>query len=269
MTAPTTAELAPTAATRSPAPTWSSCGSTRSATRTWPARWRAGGGRSIVTCRPAWEGGQFDGSEEERRAILREALALGAEYVDVEWRARLRRPDRADGGRRIVLSTHDFDGVPADLAERARAMRATGAEVVKIAGDDDAPERLPAAARPGRADAAAERPGADRHGRVRPGDARAAGAVRLALDLRRRADARSGSSARRRCSSEYRFRSITTATDVYGLVGSPVAHSVSPAMHNAAFRAAGIDAVYLPLPAADADDFVTFARAHRRAAARA
>ena len=32
-------------------------------------------------------------------------------------------------------------------------------------------------------------------------------------------------------------------------------------MHNAAFRAAGIDAVYLPLPAADADDFVAFARA--------
>jgi shikimate dehydrogenase len=32
-------------------------------------------------------------------------------------------------------------------------------------------------------------------------------------------------------------------------------------MHNAAFRAADVDAVYLPLPAADADDFVTFARA--------
>jgi shikimate dehydrogenase len=32
-------------------------------------------------------------------------------------------------------------------------------------------------------------------------------------------------------------------------------------MHNAAFTAAGIDAVYLPLPAADADDFVEFARA--------
>ena len=47
------------------------------------------------------------------------------------------------------------------------------------------------------------------------------------------------------------------------VVGSPVAHSVSPAMHNAAFRAAAIDAVYLPLPAADVDDFVTFARALR------
>ncbi len=32
-----------------------------------------------------------------------------------------------------MLSLHDFDGVPADLAERVRAMQATGAEIVKVA----------------------------------------------------------------------------------------------------------------------------------------
>jgi 3-dehydroquinate dehydratase type I len=42
----------------------------------------------IVTCRPVWEGGGFTGSEEDRRRILAEALNLGAEYVDVEWRAK-------------------------------------------------------------------------------------------------------------------------------------------------------------------------------------
>src|SRR5438874_302945 len=41
----------------------------------------------IVTCRPTWESGLFMGPEEERRQLLEEALALGAEYVDVEWRA--------------------------------------------------------------------------------------------------------------------------------------------------------------------------------------
>ena len=59
----------------------------------------------------------------------------------------------------------------------------------------------------------------------------------------------------------YRFRSVTATTELYGLVGSPVTHSVSPAMHNAAFASIGLDAVYLPFPAADADDFVAFARA--------
>ena len=41
----------------------------------------------VVTCRPTWEGGRFDGAEEARRKVLADALALGAEFVDVEWRA--------------------------------------------------------------------------------------------------------------------------------------------------------------------------------------
>jgi shikimate dehydrogenase len=60
---------------------------------------------------------------------------------------------------------------------------------------------------------------------------------------------------------EFRFRALRFSTSIYAVTGAPVAHSVSPAMHNAAFRALGIDAVYLPLPAVDVDDFVQFARA--------
>jgi shikimate dehydrogenase len=60
---------------------------------------------------------------------------------------------------------------------------------------------------------------------------------------------------------QYRFRALSESTHIYGLTGAPIGHSVSPAMHNAAIRAAGLDAVYLPLPAADPDDFMTFARA--------
>jgi shikimate dehydrogenase len=58
---------------------------------------------------------------------------------------------------------------------------------------------------------------------------------------------------------EFRFREITERTAVYGLVGFPLSHSVSPSMHNAAFGAAGVDAVYVPMPAANAADFLEFA----------
>jgi shikimate dehydrogenase len=60
---------------------------------------------------------------------------------------------------------------------------------------------------------------------------------------------------------DYRYRLIGDSTDVYGLVGGSVAHSVSPAMHNAAFRALGLNAVYLPLPSVSADDFLAFGKA--------
>ena len=45
----------------------------------------------VVTCRPVWEGGRFRGSEEDRHGILRRALELGAEWVDLEWRGASRR----------------------------------------------------------------------------------------------------------------------------------------------------------------------------------
>lgn len=37
-------------------------------------------------------------------------------------------------------------------------------------------------------------------------------------------------------------------TRVFALLGNPVAHSLSPAMQNAAFRVLGLDAVYVPMP---------------------
>lgn len=46
---------------------------------------------------------------------------------------------------------------------------------------------------------------------------------------------------------------ITARTRPFALLGNPVSHSLSPLMHNAAFRAAGLDAVYLAVPCAESD----------------
>jgi 3-dehydroquinate dehydratase / shikimate dehydrogenase len=205
----------------------------------------------IVTCRPEWEGGSFKGSEEERKAILAEALALGAEYVDVEWRARFDDLIAAAGGRRIVLSTHDFRGVPIDLVARVHAMRQTGAEVIKIAATltslCDAIPLLDLGAQSERrtgmvliglgAYGAVTRILASRFGSVWT----YAGALE---DI--------GQLSAASLLKEYNFRALTESTQIYGVVGQPVTHSVSPAMHNAAFRASRFDAVYVPLPAASA-----------------
>jgi len=45
----------------------------------------------------------------------------------------------------------------------------------------------------------------------------------------------------------YRWDKIGPATRVYGVVASPVAHSMSPAIHNASFDQTGDDGVYLPM----------------------
>ncbi len=45
-------------------------------------------------------------------------------------------------------------------------------------------------------------------------------------------------------------------TKIYGILGRPVAHSLSPAMHNAAFRELKINAVYVAFPVTDLDQAV-------------
>lgn len=217
----------------------------------------------VVTCRPTWEGGRFQGSEDERRRILESAVAAGAEFVDIEVGAafaadimRLRR------GRGVVLSTHIYGDVPRDLRDRAASMRSTGAEVIKIAiearglGDmlplvdlaqdsrNDGPggHVLIAMGAPG----APSRILAARLGNrwTYAGDGVAPGQLPAARLLR-----------------EFHYRRIAADAALYGVVGRPVGHSRSPAMHNAGFAEIGLNAVYVPLEAADAGDFVRFARA--------
>jgi 3-dehydroquinate dehydratase / shikimate dehydrogenase len=213
----------------------------------------------IVTCRAAWEGGQYRGSEEERRRLLARALERGAEYVDIEFRAGFHELLGPDTRQRVVLSSHDFETFPADLDDRVRAMLQVDAGVVKMAATATRLEdcvRLLDVARTleppqrgvfiaMRQYGVASRVCAAKFGSVWT----YAGAIEGI-----------GQIGTRELVDRYRFRRITAQTPVYGIVGSPVSHSVSPAMHNRAFQHAGIDAVYLPLPAVDADDFVTFAR---------
>ena len=73
----------------------------------------------VLTCRAAWEGGSFKGSEDERRRILEQAIEQDAEYVDIEWQARFDDLIARTGGRRIVLSSHDFQQMPGDLRKHA------------------------------------------------------------------------------------------------------------------------------------------------------
>lgn len=44
---------------------------------------------------------------------------------------------------------------------------------------------------------------------------------------------------------------INGKTELYGIMGMPVSHSLSPAMHNRAFKELGLNKVYLPFPVSD------------------
>jgi 3-dehydroquinate dehydratase/shikimate dehydrogenase len=218
---------------------------------------------AIVTCRPLWEGGRFDGSEEERRRLLVEALACGAEYVDIEWRAM--REDSGLGGfgdlvgthpSRVVVSTHDFDGMPADVHAQATTMRATGAAVVKVAiTARRLSDTLPLVEVGRRGEAVV----------IGMGDAGVPSRL-LATRFGSRwtyagAAAAPGQMPASRMIESFRFRRIGASTALYGVTGNDVMHSHVPERFNAGFAESGLDAVCVPLCAADVDDLRTFTSA--------
>ncbi len=211
----------------------------------------------IATLRPTWQGGRYDGDETARVALLEQAWTLGADYVDVEDGAAEGLLQRSAGAR-IVRSFHDFDGVPADAAARMRHLLGSGAQFVKLAA---MAHRLTDVVTL----AALARPAAGRAVVIGMGPCGAASrilAAHLGSPWTYAGDGVApGQISLSRMRDEFHVPAITAATEVYGLVGKPIEHSLSPAMHNAAFRAAGLDAVYVPLPAADFADFEACAAA--------
>jgi 3-dehydroquinate dehydratase/shikimate dehydrogenase len=91
----------------------------------------------VVTLRPTDQGGGSIVPAPERLGQLVRAAELGAEYVDLEWDAAT--PDalqavRAAGARAIV-SRHDFQSMPPNLADGWWAELASlGPDVVKVVG---------------------------------------------------------------------------------------------------------------------------------------
>ncbi len=91
----------------------------------------------VVTCRPKEERGKYSGDESRRFEILKEAVTLGAEYVDVEMRSergRIKDMIANKGRSRVILSLHDYQGTPSrkELTKVFDRMHRMGADVVKI-----------------------------------------------------------------------------------------------------------------------------------------
>ena len=201
----------------------------------------------IATFRPRREGGLYGGPEEPRLETLRRAARLGAAYIDIEQDAMEALGDVRPAKR--IVSYHNFRETPADLADLHARLAGLGADVVKIAVtarhilDCAAVLRLLRDARtPTIALAMGERGVLTRLLAPKFGSfltyasfgdgSPEAGPGQIPLDEMLRL---------------YRVHRIGRATRVYGVIADPVAHSLSPAIHNAAFAALDLDAVYVPL----------------------
>ncbi len=199
----------------------------------------------VITCRREQDGGKFSGSEEQRQRILREAIALQTEYVDLEDDIAGDIPRY--GKTKRIISYHNFRHTPDDLEEIYTRLAALDADVVKITtmgqNPHDNVRMLEMVKR-------AELPTVG----MCMGDigtpsrilmARYGAPFTYATFHHERALA-PGQLAFDQMTEIYRYDSIDADTQVYGVIADPIAHSLSPHIHNAALAACGLNAVYVP-----------------------
>ena len=207
----------------------------------------------ILTLRPRDQGGYRELDHQARESFWK--TAPQTEWWDIESDI----TPETDWSR-IIISHHDFSGVPKDLTQIYEQLAATPAAVVKIAVQaNDIVDCIPVfqlldrARSEGRDVIAIAMGNAGLATRIL-GPSRDA-FLTYAASAEESATA-PGQITADKIRSVYHVDQIDRHTMICGLVGRPVMHSVSPHMHNAAFHAAGIDGVYLPLEVRDVKTFV-------------
>ncbi len=209
----------------------------------------------IATCRRAANGGKFRGSIASQLDILSKAVAAGCQLVDVEFQtANKVKPSQLQKLRAkasIVLSFHDFRGTK-KLEETLEKMVAYPADYYKVVSTattlSDNVTMIKFLARAG-----------DRHSLVGMcmGEQ---GIISRVLGVRAGSqftfasvgsgqETAPGQVTAQELRSVYRIDQVDVATRIYGVVGDPINHSLSPAIMNAAFRRENVNGVYLALHA--------------------
>ena len=219
----------------------------------------------LATCRHHGASGGFKGSLENQVLLLSDSLRAGATFVDLEVES-AETLKRAIPGLReqgpVCVSYHNFEKTPA-LEPVLRRLRKHSADVYKIAVTARKPTdnlRLMDFAR-----AHHEHPlialAMSEIGAVSRILASSLGGLFTYASPLVETGTAPGQISAKLMRGLYRSEKLTRQTRVYGVIASPVAHSKSPLIHNRAFHARRVDAVYLPflVPALQLPDWMKFA----------
>lgn len=204
----------------------------------------------LATCRRHQNQGRFNGSIEEQLRILSAAVEAGAKAVDVEVESAENVAadlDELRGKASLVLSYHNFTGTPA-LDPVLRRMIRINADAYKIVTTARKPSDnlralslLKTNAKKNLVVLAMGEMGFPTRVLSTPFGSAFTYAAPISAE-----GTASGQVSAKQLRSLYRVEKFSKAARIFGVIADPVRHSISPAVHNRAFQARRIDAVYLP-----------------------
>src|SRR5438034_2094565 len=211
----------------------------------------------LATCRRREGGGKLTGGVDRELYWLTQACEAGCQWCDLEVETLRKLPGQSvreyPVPPRVMLSVHDFARTP-DLPRTMNPPAHGGVDAVKIAAEARSIQdsvRLLRLARGSKNFVAVPMGEAGLPARIlalREGSALAYAPVAAATAP--------GQVSLHDMKYLYRAHALTRRTRVYGVIGDPVGHSLSPLLHNTGFVARRIDAVYLPFLVHQLGDFL-------------
>jgi len=212
----------------------------------------------IATCRRRQAGGKFRGTIAQQLVHLTAAVRSGCAWYDLEIESSAKCPpellDVLLGEGRRIASAHFFADSPKNLRRVAAELRRGAPDAIKIAVQCDSLGRSRDVLRlaRGRKDLIAVPMGdvalPARVLALREGSALAYAAVENSTAP--------GQVTLDEMKGLYRADKLRRNTRVYGVIGNPIGHSLSPVMQNAGFQARRMDSVFLPFLVRDLRDFL-------------
>src|SRR5216684_2726671 len=211
----------------------------------------------LATCRRREGGGKFAGGVDRELYWLIQAREAGCQWCDLEVESLRKLPGQSvreyPVPLRVLLSIHDFERTP-DLPRGINPSAHGAVDAIKIAAEARSIHdsvRLLRLARNSSSFVAVPMGEAGLPARIlalREGSALAYAPVAVATAP--------GQVSLEDMKHLYRAHLLTRRTRVYGVIGDPVGHSLSPLLHNTGFVARHVDAVYLPFLVHDLRDFL-------------
>jgi 3-dehydroquinate dehydratase/shikimate dehydrogenase len=212
----------------------------------------------IVTITPKKENGAFQGTDAERLALLEQAINFGAEYIDCNmgWDA-LPRLLSIKGKTRVIVSSHNYNETPSNLAGIYRDIAQTGADVVKIATfANRISDNLRMLELISNADRNCIGLCIGAKGEVSRILGPAYGALLTFASLDAGKESAPGQIPAETMRSIYNCGEINSDTTLFGLIGNPVSKSRGYILFNRLFRYYGLNMRYLNFEVDDMDDFM-------------
>ncbi len=199
----------------------------------------------VISCRRERDGGKWNKGEEKRLLLLRSAIAEGVEYIDLEEDIAAQIPRY--GKTRRIISYHDFHKTPEDLEALHRHMASLDADIVKISTMANNPHdniRMLTLIRQSKIPTIGICMGEiGIPTRILAGKY---GAPFTYATFHHERALAPGQLTFQQMKEVYRYDEINGQTEVYGVVADPVGHSLSPLIHNAAFKHLKLNKVYVP-----------------------